>query len=101
MVSLTRAQLAAPGFGAGAIAYRVKVGRLHLLHRGVHAVGHRPPAPLATAMAAVLACGPTPHKLPLPDLNAQFRTLRITDHRLKEQEAKEAQRLRAILRNPA
>ena len=32
--------------------------RLHLLHRGVYAVGHRPPSPLATAMAAVLACGP-------------------------------------------
>jgi predicted transcriptional regulator of viral defense system len=52
------AQLLALGFGAGAIAYRLKVGRLHLLHRGVYAVGHRPPSPLATAMAAVLACGP-------------------------------------------
>ena len=30
-------------------------------------------------------------------LNAGFRTLRITDHRLKEQEAKEARRLREIL----
>jgi hypothetical protein len=55
---VTREQLVALGFRAGAIAYRCKVGRLHLLHRGVYAVGHRPPSPLATAMAAVLACGP-------------------------------------------
>jgi very-short-patch-repair endonuclease len=39
------------------IEYRLKVRRLHLLHRGVCAVGHRPPSPLATAMAAVRACG--------------------------------------------
>ena len=52
------AQLLELGFGAGAIAYRLKVGRLHLLHRGIYAVGHRPPSPLATAIAAVLACGP-------------------------------------------
>jgi predicted transcriptional regulator of viral defense system len=55
---VTVAQLVALGFGAGAIKYRGRVGRLHLLHRGVYAVGHRPPSPLATAMAAVLACGP-------------------------------------------
>ena len=45
-------------FDRGAIKYRPRVGRLHLLHRGVYAVGHRPPSPLATAIAAVLACGP-------------------------------------------
>ncbi len=55
---MTRTQLAELGFGAGAITYRRRVGRLHLLHRGVYAVGHRPPSPLATATAAVLACGP-------------------------------------------
>ena len=55
---VARAQLAQFGFGAGAIKYRRKLGRLHLLYRGVYAVGHRPPSPLATAMAAVLACGP-------------------------------------------
>jgi very-short-patch-repair endonuclease len=54
---VARAQLLALGFDAGAIAYRLKIGRLHLLHRGVYAVGHRPPSPLAKAMAAVLACG--------------------------------------------
>jgi very-short-patch-repair endonuclease len=32
-------------------------------------------------------------------LNARFSTLRITDQRLKEQQAKEAQRLRDILRS--
>jgi hypothetical protein len=34
------------------------VGRLHLRHRGVYAVGHVPPSPHARAMAAVLACWP-------------------------------------------
>jgi very-short-patch-repair endonuclease len=55
---VARAQVLALGFEPRAITYRLKVGRLHLLHRGVYAVGHRPPSPLATAMAAVLACGP-------------------------------------------
>ena len=54
---VTVAQLRESGFGAGAIKYRRRVGRLHLLHPGVYAVGHRPPSPLATAMAAVLAFG--------------------------------------------
>jgi hypothetical protein len=55
---VTVAQLLAAGLDRRAIAYRRRVRRLHLLHRGVYAVGHRPPSPLATAMAAVLACGP-------------------------------------------
>jgi very-short-patch-repair endonuclease len=50
--------LIAAGLDRDGIAYRRRVGRLHLLHRGVYAVGHRPPSPLAAAMAAVLACGP-------------------------------------------
>ena len=55
---VTQSQLIAAGLDRNAIGYRLRVGRLHLLHRGVYAVGHRPPSPLATAMAAVLACGP-------------------------------------------
>jgi hypothetical protein len=55
---VTIAQLLQAGLDRDAVAYRRKVGRLHLLHRGVYAVGHRPPSPLAAAMAAVLACGP-------------------------------------------
>jgi hypothetical protein len=53
-----RDQLIAAGLGAKAIAYRVTIGRLHLRHRGVYAVGHVPPSPHARAMAAVLACRP-------------------------------------------
>ena len=55
---VTQAQLIAAGLDRDAIAYRRRVGRLHLIHRAVYAVGHRPPSPLATAIAAVLACGP-------------------------------------------
>jgi very-short-patch-repair endonuclease len=55
---ITRAQLRGYGLDANAIDYRLRVGRLHPLHRAVYAVGHRPPSPHARAMAAVLACGP-------------------------------------------
>jgi hypothetical protein len=34
-------QLVATQLGEGAIRYREKVGRLHRIHRGVYAVGHR------------------------------------------------------------
>ena len=50
-------QLMDAGVGRGAIEHRVRVGRLHRIHRGVFAVGHRPLTREARWMAAVLACG--------------------------------------------
>ena len=55
---VSRAQLRRAGFTTAGIDNGVKCGRLLLLHRGVYAVGHRPPSHQARAMAAVLACGP-------------------------------------------
>ncbi len=55
---VTRQQLVGLGLTAKAIDSRLSSGRLLPLHRGVYAVGHRPPSPHASAMAAVLACGP-------------------------------------------
>jgi hypothetical protein len=55
---VTRAQLATVGLQRGAIAHRLAVGRLHRLHSGVFAVGHRSPRREARWLAAVLACGP-------------------------------------------
>jgi very-short-patch-repair endonuclease len=50
-------QLLKAGLTPKDIEYRVRIGRLHRVHRGVYAIGHRPPGPHAKAMAAVLACG--------------------------------------------
>jgi very-short-patch-repair endonuclease len=55
---VSRSQLLAARLGPGAIATRVSGFRLHRLHRGVYAVGHRALVPLADEMAAVLACWP-------------------------------------------
>jgi hypothetical protein len=55
---VTRAQLLNAGLTVDVVEYRLRIGRLIAVHRGVYAVGHLPPSPHACAMAAVLACGP-------------------------------------------
>lgn len=55
---VTRQQLLALGVGEEAIEWRLRVGRLHRLHRGVYAVGHRVLSREARWMGAVLFCGP-------------------------------------------
>jgi very-short-patch-repair endonuclease/predicted transcriptional regulator of viral defense system len=55
---VARRQLDAIGLGRGAVAHRVSAGRLHRLHRGVYAVGHRVLTVDGRRMAAVLAAGP-------------------------------------------
>jgi len=53
----SRAQLLALGLSAEAIDHRVRLGRLHLLHRGVYAVGHRAVTREGRWLTAVLAGG--------------------------------------------
>jgi very-short-patch-repair endonuclease len=53
---ITRAQLAQVGIRGSAVSYRVKIGRLHRLHRGVYAVGHTRLSFEGRCLAAVLAC---------------------------------------------
>jgi hypothetical protein len=55
---VTRGQLLEIGLQRGAIRLRLERGRLHLLHRGVYAVGHRVLTEEGRWMAAVLAGGP-------------------------------------------
>jgi predicted transcriptional regulator of viral defense system len=54
---VARWQLLEFGFKDGAIDHRLACGRLHLIHKGVYAVGHRKLSRLGRWMAAVLACG--------------------------------------------
>jgi hypothetical protein len=54
---VTRGQLLAAGFRSTVISRQVRDGRLHRLHPGVYAVGHRILVPNGHRLAAVLACG--------------------------------------------
>ncbi|HSC04863.1 MAG TPA: type IV toxin-antitoxin system AbiEi family antitoxin domain-containing protein [Solirubrobacteraceae bacterium] len=55
--NIARWQLLDIGLDDKAIAYRVKIGRLHRVFRGVYSVGRPPGSPQDWASAAVLACG--------------------------------------------
>lgn len=55
---VARRQLLELGLGRGAVDRRIGAKRLHPVHRGVYAVGHRELSRLGWWMAAVLACGP-------------------------------------------
>jgi hypothetical protein len=52
-----RRQLRALGLGRAAVDHRVRAGRLHLVFRGVYAVGHRALRRDGMWWAAVLTCG--------------------------------------------
>jgi very-short-patch-repair endonuclease len=54
---VSRSQLLQAGLSAETIKRRVRAGRLHAVHRGVYAVGHRVLTLHGHWMAAVLACG--------------------------------------------
>jgi very-short-patch-repair endonuclease len=54
---ITRTQLLSAGILPSGITDRVRASRLHRIHRGVYAVGHRGLSKEARWMAAVLACG--------------------------------------------
>ena len=55
---VSRAQLREMGASRGAVEHWLAVGRLHAVHRGVYAVGHRVLRVEGRWMAAVLAGGP-------------------------------------------
>jgi very-short-patch-repair endonuclease len=50
-------QLRKVGIGRGAVESRARLGRLHRVHRGVYAVGHRGISQQGRWTAGVLACG--------------------------------------------
>lgn len=54
---LSRRDLEALGFSKMAIDHRIATGRLHLISRGIYAVGRRELTPHGRWMAAVLVCG--------------------------------------------
>ena len=55
---VSRSQLTERGLGRGAINRRIQRRRLHVVHLGVYAVGHRRLTMRGRWMAAVLAAGP-------------------------------------------
>jgi len=55
---VTRAQLIDFGLATGAIAHRLRRGRLHRVHYGVYAVGRPDLSRTGRWMAAVISCGP-------------------------------------------
>jgi hypothetical protein len=55
--NITRRQLLEVGLDDGGIAWRVRLGRLHRVFRGVYSVGRPPMTPHEWASAAVLAAG--------------------------------------------
>ncbi|HET7416546.1 MAG TPA: type IV toxin-antitoxin system AbiEi family antitoxin domain-containing protein [Solirubrobacterales bacterium] len=55
---ISRAQLVRAGIGSSSISERMATGRLHRLHPGVYALGHRLIPKEGWLMAAVLASGP-------------------------------------------
>jgi hypothetical protein len=54
---VTAAQMRAAGFDEAAVHRAMQAGRLHRLHQGVYAVGHRSPSWRGRWLAAVLAAG--------------------------------------------
>jgi hypothetical protein len=56
--NITRQQLIGLGLGPGAIAHRLKLGRLYRVHQGVCAVGRPPRTALERADAAVWPAAP-------------------------------------------
>ncbi|HEX2232632.1 MAG TPA: type IV toxin-antitoxin system AbiEi family antitoxin domain-containing protein [Thermoleophilaceae bacterium] len=55
---VSRDQLRRLGLGDTPVQRRLAAGRLHRIHRGVYAVGHRSLTQRSFELAAVLACGP-------------------------------------------
>ncbi len=55
---VSASELLALGMSRDAILTRLRRGNLHLLHRGVYAVGHRNVTTEGRFLAAVKACGP-------------------------------------------